>query len=66
VFYLALLYATSLASDDDEDFYEGVTSSEKMAAWRLRDDRWRVFRLITLSDCGTPRGFYTVSPNMPR
>lgn len=54
------------ASDDDEDFYEVVAYTEEMAAWRLRDERWLVFRLIGTGDCQSPRGFYVLSPEMPR
>jgi len=57
---------TSLASDDDEEFYEVVTYSEEMAAWRLRDERWLVFRRISTNNCNPPRGFYVLSPDMPR
>ena len=57
---------TRLASDDDEEFYELVTYSEEMAAWRLRDERWLIFRLIATNNCGEPRGFYLFSPEMPR
>jgi hypothetical protein len=57
---------TRLVSDDDEEFYEVVTYAEEMAAWRLRDERWLVFRRTTASDCTSPRGFYAFSPDMPR
>lgn len=57
---------TSMASDDDEEFYEVVTYAEEMAAWRLRDERWLIFRTITTAPCNAPRGFYAVSPDMPR
>uniref|UniRef100_Q47G01 Uncharacterized protein n=1 Tax=Dechloromonas aromatica (strain RCB) TaxID=159087 RepID=Q47G01_DECAR len=57
---------TSMASDDDEEFYEVVTYAEEMSAWRLRDERWLIFRTITTSTCNAPRGFYAVSPDMPR
>jgi len=57
---------TNLASDDDEEFYEVVSYSEEMAAWRLRDDRWLIFRAISTNTCNPPRGFYAISPDMPR
>lgn len=57
---------TSLASDDDEEFYELVTYSEEMAAWRLRDERWLVYRRISTNNCNQSRSFYTLSPDMPR
>lgn len=40
--------------------------SEEMAAWRLRDERWLIFRTITTQPCNPPRGFYAISPDMPR
>lgn len=57
---------TRTASDDDEEFYEVVAYAEEMAAWRLRDERWLIFRSITTSPCNAPRVFYAVSPDMPR
>ena len=57
---------TSLASDDDEEFYELVTYSEEMAAWRLRDERWLVYRRISTNNCNQSRSFYALSPDMPR
>ena len=57
---------TRLQSDDDEEFYEAPAYYEEMAAWRLRDERWLVFRR-QLADDGQPgRGFYTLHPAMPR
>jgi len=40
--------------------------AEEMAAWRLRDDRWLVFRIIGVGTSALPRGFYVISPEMPR
>jgi hypothetical protein len=57
---------TSTASDDDEEFYQVVTHSEEMAAWRLRDERWLVFRKAGTKHCNPPRGFYSFSQKMPR
>jgi len=56
---------TTLTSDDGEELYEIVTYREEMAAWRLRDERWLVFRLISTNSY-PPRGFYALSPDMPR
>ena len=39
---------------------------EEMAAWRLHDERWLVFRIISASTGVLPRGFYAISPHMPR
>lgn len=57
---------TSLASDDDEEFYEIVTYAEEMAAWRMCDGRWLIFRTISTNSCNLPRGFYAFSAKMPR
>lgn len=56
---------TRIVSDDDEEFYEIVSYQEEMAAWRLRDDRWLVFRSSATDQC-TARSFYALSPDMPR
>lgn len=40
--------------------------AEEMAAWRLRDERWLVFRLVSTRSDVLPRGFYSISPEMPR
>lgn len=57
---------TQLISDDDEEFYEAISYYEEMAAWRLRDGRWLVFRAINTIQCKSPRSFYVISPTMPR
>lgn len=57
---------TEPASDDDEEFYEIVSCSEEMAAWRLRDGRWLVFRRETAGPCCPARGFYAFREDMPR
>jgi hypothetical protein len=57
---------TSLASDDDEEFYEIISYSEQMSAWRMRDERWLIFRIITTGNGSPPKGFYAISPEMPR
>lgn len=57
---------TQIHSDDDEEFYETVSYYEEMAAWRLRDGRWLVYRIINSGQCNSPRGFYVISPTMPR
>lgn len=57
---------TSLASDDDDVFYEIVTYAEEMAAWRMRDGRWLVFRRNSAKQGGQPRSFYAFGNDMPR
>lgn len=54
-------------SDDDEEFYEAVVYGEEVEAWRLRDERWLVWRIVRQDeDCRAPRGFYSFSEQMPR
>lgn len=54
-------------TDDDEEFYEALVYGEEVEAWRLRDERWLVWRIVRQDeDCRTPRGFYTFSETMPR
>ena len=54
-------------SDDDEDFYETVSYGETLHAWRLRDDRWLIHRIIhTGGDEAPARGFYSFAEQYPR
>jgi hypothetical protein len=56
-----------LRSDDDEEFYHVVTYAEQLAAWRLRDGRWLIFRRVGGADCAAPlKDFYSFSDAMPR
>lgn len=57
---------TRLTTDDDEEFYESIAYAEEVAAWRLRDERWLVFRKIDTGAGSQQRGFYAISPDMPR
>jgi len=57
---------TRLATDDDEEFYEETLFSEELHAWRLRDERWLVYRIHQVGHCNSPRGFYAIHPDMPR
>lgn len=57
---------TRLVSDDDDEFYEEISCSELLAAWRLRDERWLIFRQTSSGQSESARGFYAISPNMPR
>ena len=57
---------TSLVSDDDEEFYEVVAYAEEMVAWRMRDERWLVYRRNSAHQGGLPRSFYAFSNAMPR
>ena len=54
-------------SDDDEDFYQVVAYSEAVNAWRLRDERWLIHRVIHQCGEGAPgRGFYSFAEQCPR
>lgn len=56
-----------LRSDDDEEYYQVVTYAEQLAAWRLRDGRWLIFRRVGGADCTAPlKDFYSFSDTMPR
>jgi hypothetical protein len=54
-------------SDDDEEFYSVLAYGESLAAWRLRDDRWLIWReIISEENCGEARSFYCLAQEMPR
>jgi hypothetical protein len=47
---------------DNQDVY-----SEDLAAWRMRDGRWLIHRIITCqADGRTDYAFYAFSENMPK
>lgn len=54
-------------SDDDEEFYRVVTHGETVHAWRLRDDRWLIFRRQhSGDDCAPQRGLFVLAEQPPR
>ena len=54
-------------SDDDEEFYQVVVYSESVHAWRLRDDRWLIHRIVHHCGEGAPgRGFYSFAERCPQ
>jgi hypothetical protein len=54
-------------SDDDEEFYLAVAGGETLQAWRLRDERWLIYRQPVADDHPSPkRGFYSFSMEAPR
>ena len=57
---------TELVTDDDDEFYEVVAYAEEMAAGRMRDERWLVYRRNSAHQGGQPRSFYAFSSAMPR
>jgi hypothetical protein len=56
---------TETRSDDDEEFYQIAAYAEALTAWRLRDDRWLIHRLIT-REGERGHGFYSFGEHMPR
>jgi hypothetical protein len=56
---------TETRSDDDEEFYQVAAYAESLSAWRMRDGRWLIHRLIT-RDGERGSGFYSFGDRMPR
>ena len=56
---------TEIRSDDDEEFYQVVAYAESLSAWRLRDGRWLIYRLIK-REGERGSGFYSFGDRMPR
>lgn len=66
-YYCHTYILSSLCSDDDEEFYEAIAYGEEVQAWRLRDERWLIWRIVHEDGvCRGNRGFYSFSENMPR
>lgn len=56
----------TIRSDDDEEYYPVVAYGETVRAWRLRDERWLVYRRIDTGEDGSPgRAFYSFSDCPP-
>lgn len=65
-FYAHSYVLADCRSDDDEEFYPVITYGENVRAWRLRDERWLIFRIVhTDNDCSARRGFYSFSERCP-
>jgi hypothetical protein len=66
-YYRHTYIISSLRSDDDEEFYESIAYGEEVQAWRLRDERWLIWRIVHEDGvCRGNRGFYSFSESMPR
>ena len=61
----ARVVVTDVRSDDDEEYYQVAAYAEATSAWRLRDGRWLVYRLIR-RDGEEGSGFYSLGEHMPR
>lgn len=57
---------TQLCSDDDDEYYEVLSYSEELFAWKMRDERWLVYRRSSRGDCRGERGCYVFAQDMPR
>ena len=58
---------TEPRSDDGEEFYAVLAYGEALAAWRLADGRWLVWREIRAEEsCHEARSFYSLVQEMPR
>ena len=66
--YCAFHYVlTTLKSDDGELFYEAPEYAEALSSWRLRDERWLIYReVIANPSAGFVQKFFTLSDSMPR
>lgn len=58
-------------SDDDEEFYLRPSAGESVTAWRLRDERWLVRRVVLGNGngndrCAAAQPFFVFSESMPR
>lgn len=54
-------------SDDDDDFYTEVAYAESLSAWRLRDGRWLILRVVVRDgEIERGRAFYSFGESMPR
>jgi hypothetical protein len=66
-YYRHVFFLGATRSDDDEEFYEAIVYGEEVHAWRLRDERWLIWRIVREDGDGRGnRGFYRFSEDMPR
>ncbi|MEY4593071.1 MAG: hypothetical protein RIR18_1966 [Pseudomonadota bacterium] len=66
-YYAHRFLLDALGSDDDEEFYSVVTYGEMVIGWRMRDDRWLIYRVVHSSEeGGSGRGFYSFAEQAPR
>lgn len=66
--YCTFRYAlTELRSDEDDVFYEETVYAETLTAWRLRDERWLIYRKVVGNyPLGAAHSFFSLSESMPR
>lgn len=69
-YYRHLFRLETLRVDDMDVFYAALVYGEEVVAWRLRDQRWLVWKVVRQEsdggDSGPGRGFYSFSADMPR
>ena len=64
-YYSSRFVVTDMRSDDDEEFYQVAAYAEALTAWRMRDGRWLIHRLIS-REGERGNGFYRFGDRMPR
>ena len=66
-FYEHVFVLVDGRSDNDEDYYSVLTYGESVRAWRLRDERWLIHRVIRTDEAERAAlGFYSFSEQCPR
>jgi hypothetical protein len=56
-----------LRSDDGDDFFLAPIYGEALRAWRLRDGRWLLHRIVAVGEeLENARGFFALSESAPR
>ncbi len=54
-------------SDDGDDFFLAPIYGEALRAWRLRDGRWLLHRILAVGEeLENARGFFALSESAPR
>lgn len=65
-FYAHDYMLDAIRSDDDEEFYPIIAYRETVRAWRLRDGRWLIYRLVNTDErCQQTSAFYRFSEQTP-
>ena len=53
-------------SDDGDDFFMAPIYGEALSAWRLRDGRWLLYRIVAVGEeLENARGFFVLSESPP-
>lgn len=66
-FYRHRFLLDALRLGDGDELYAAIIYSEEVIAWRLRDERWLIWRVVQQEDDRHEgRGFYSFAEQMPR